>query len=437
MATSIPREEAPSEVDATSARKAIFAGSIGHAIENYDFNMYGFLAVVIATLFFPPGNESAALLATFAGFAVGYVMRPVGALFFGPLGDRAGRRTVLIIAVLMMSAGTLMIGVLPTYAAVGILAPILLLVARLIQGFASGGEFSGSTTFIVEYAPDEKRGAWGSWQQFSTVVGVLIASGVAALLTSVLSEQTLNAWGWRIPFFLALVAGIFALYLRLRVAETPKFAEVEETDEIASSPLKETIRNNWRPIVTVIGFTLLWSVGYHSVFAYTVSLATAVVGLPLNLALIGNTIGLVLMLAIIPVAGAASDRIGRKPLLIVGAVGFVVFTYPGYLLIQQNSFVTFLIAQVGFSIILAIFSGPAPAALVELFPTNVRASAIAIGYSIALVAFGGTTPLIETYLVQVTGSPAGGAIWIIGAAIVTLIFVLRMRETARSPLPKT
>lgn len=203
MAVSASKEE-PAVAGVSIRRKAVLAGGIGHALEVFDVTIYGYLATVIATLFFPPGNPSAALIFTFMGFAVAYLMRPVGALFFGPLGDKAGRRVALVVAITMMSVGTFIIGVLPTYAQIGLAAPILLFVARLVQGFATGGEFSGSSSFIVEYAPDARRGFYGSWQQFSTVAGSLLGTGIGAIVTTVLSEQALNSWGWRVPFLMAL-----------------------------------------------------------------------------------------------------------------------------------------------------------------------------------------------------------------------------------------
>ena len=420
--------------EAATARKAVTAGAIGNFVEWYDYSVYGFFATVIASQFFPSEDRVASLLATFAVFAVAFFMRPVGAFVFGHYGDTIGRRNTLAAAIIMMGIATLMIGVLPSYAQIGVLAPILLVVARLLQGFSAGGEWSGSAAFMVEYAPENKRGLYGSWQQVSIVAGLLVGSGMGGLLGTVLSEDALNAWGWRIPFILGMVVALVGLYLRLRVEDTPAFRIIEEKEEITEAPVKESFTAHWRESLTAIGFTVAWTVAYYILLTYMPTYVSETLGIPLTQALLSNAIGLVVLMALIPFTAALSDRIGRKPLLIAFSALIALLTYPLFLLASTQVLAFIVLAQVLFGVIISLFSGPGPAALVEMFPTNVRYSALGVSYNIAVAAFGGTAPFIATYLISRTGSNFSPGFYLIAAAVVTLIVVSTMKETYREPL---
>jgi MHS family proline/betaine transporter-like MFS transporter len=420
--------------DAATAKKAVTAGAIGNFVEWYDYSVYGFFATVIASQFFPSEDRVASLLATFAVFAVAFFMRPVGAFVFGHYGDTIGRRNTLAAAVIMMGIATLMIGVLPSYAQIGVLAPILLVVARLLQGFSAGGEWSGSAAFMVEYAPENKRGLYGSWQQVSIVAGLLVGSAMGGLLGTVLSEDALNAWGWRIPFILGMVVALVGLYLRLRVEDTPAFRIIEEKEEITEAPVKESFTAHWRESLTAIGFTVAWTVAYYILLTYMPTYVSETLGIPLTQALLSNAIGLVVLMALIPFTAALSDRIGRKPLLIAFSALIALLTYPLFLLASTQVLAFIVLAQVLFGVIISLFSGPGPAALVEMFPTNVRYSALGVSYNIAVAAFGGTAPFIATYLISRTGSNFSPGFYLIAAAVVTLIVVSTMKETYREPL---
>jgi len=420
--------------EAATARKAVTAGAIGNFVEWYDYSVYGFFATVIASQFFPSEDRVASLLATFAVFAVAFFMRPVGAFVFGHYGDTIGRRNTLAAAVIMMGIATLMIGVLPSYAQIGVLAPILLVVARLLQGFSAGGEWSGSAAFMVEYAPENKRGLYGSWQQVSIVAGLLVGSAMGGLLGTVLSEDALNAWGWRIPFILGMVVALVGLYLRLRVEDTPAFRIIEEKEEITEAPVKESFTAHWRESLTAIGFTVAWTVAYYILLTYMPTYVSETLGIPLTQALLSNAIGLVVLMALIPFTAALSDRIGRKPLLIAFSALIALLTYPLFLLASTQVLAFIVLAQVLFGVIISLFSGPGPAALVEMFPTNVRYSALGVSYNIAVAAFGGTAPFIATYLISRTGSNFSPGFYLIAAAVVTLIVVSTMKETYREPL---
>jgi MFS transporter, MHS family, proline/betaine transporter len=327
-----------------------------------------------------------------------------------------------------------MIGVLPSYAQIGVLAPILLVVARLLQGFSAGGEWSGSAAFMVEYAPENKRGLYGSWQQVSIVAGLLVGSAMGGLLGTVLSEDALNAWGWRIPFILGMVVALVGLYLRLRVEDTPAFRIIEEKEEITEAPVKESFTAHWRESLTAIGFTVAWTVAYYILLTYMPTYVSETLGIPLTQALLSNAIGLVVLMALIPFTAALSDRIGRKPLLIAFSALIALLTYPLFLLASTQVLAFIVLAQVLFGVIISLFSGPGPAALVEMFPTNVRYSALGVSYNIAVAAFGGTAPFIATYLISRTGSNFSPGFYLIAAAVVTLIVVSTMKETYREPL---
>jgi MHS family proline/betaine transporter-like MFS transporter len=421
-------------VEEQAARKAVTAGAIGNFVEWYDYSVYGFFAPIIASQFFPSEDRVASLLATFAVFAVAFFMRPVGAFVFGHFGDTVGRRNTLAAAIILMGLATLMIGVLPTYEQIGVLAPILLVVARLLQGFSAGGEWSGSAAFMVEYAPANRRGLYGSWQQFSIVVGLLVGSAMGGLLGAVLSEDALNAWGWRIPFILGMVVALVGLYLRLRVEDTPAFRVIEEKDEVTNAPVKESFTAHGGESLTAIGFTVAWTVAYYILLTYMPTFVSETLGLPLSQALLSNAIGLVVLAVLIPFTAALSDRIGRKPLLIGFSALIALLTYPLFLLASTRVLALIVVAQVIFGVIISLFSGPGPAALVEMFPTNVRYSALGVSYNLAVAAFGGTAPFIATYLISRTGNNLAPGIYLIVAAVITLIVVSRMKETYREPL---
>jgi len=421
-------------VEEQAARKAVTAGAIGNFVEWYDYSVYGFFAPIIASQFFPSEDRVASLLATFAVFAVAFFMRPVGAFVFGHYGDTVGRRNTLAAAIILMGLATLMIGVLPTYGQIGVLAPILLVVARLLQGFSAGGEWSGSAAFMVEYAPANRRGVYGSWQQFSIVMGLLVGSAMGGLLGAVLSESALNAWGWRVPFILGMVVALVGLYLRLRVEDTPAFRIIEEKDEVTDAPVKESFTAHGGESLTAIGFTVAWTVAYYILLTYMPTFVSETLGLPLSQALLSNAIGLVALGVLIPFTAALSDRIGRKPLLISFSALIALLTYPLFLLASTKVLALIVLTQVIFGVIISLFSGPGPAALVEMFPTNVRYSALGVSYNLAVAAFGGTAPFIATYLISRTGSNLAPGIYLIVAAVITLIVVSRMKETYREPL---
>jgi len=413
---------------------AVVAGVIGNVLEWFDFGVYGFFASVIGRQFFPSSDPVAFLLATFAVFAVGFFFRPLGALVFGHYGDRAGRRNALAATVMLMAISTFAIGVMPTYTGIGVWAPILLVVARLAQGLSAGGEWGGATSFIVEYAPENRRGYIGSFQQVSVAAGFLLGSLTGALVTSTMAPEAVLRWGWRLPFLFGIVVGAVGLYMRLGLPDTPKFREIAQAGQVAKSPLAETLKTHPREVLLSMGFTVLWTVAYYVLLTYMPTYLSQVVKLPLNRALISNSVALVFFVIVIPLLGALSDRIGRKPLLILSAIGFLLFTYPLFILLSGGNFLTIVLAQMAYALILACFSGPGPAALAEIFPTRVRYSALSIGYNIAVMAFGGTAPFIATWLISVTHNSMAPTFYVIVSAFITLVAIISLKESYKEVL---
>ena len=417
-------------------RRAVRGAAIGNTVEWFDFAIYGFLATYIAEKFFPSGDETAALLNTFAIFAAAFFMRPLGGFFFGPLGDRIGRQKVLALVILLMSGSTFAIGLVPSYDTIGVFAPLLLLFLRCLQGFSAGGEYGSGACFLAEYASDKHRGFVVSFLVWSVVVGFLLGSLTVTGLETVLSEGAMDSYGWRIPFLIAGVLGAVGLYIRLRLGDTPEFEALRDEGEVASSPLKEAVTTSWRPILQIAGLVVIHNVGFYIVFTFLPSYFTKTLGFTKTDAFVSITVASLVALILIPPLGALSDRIGRKPLLIAGSLAFAVFAYPLFLMLNTGSLAAAIAAHAGLAAIESVFVCASLAAGAELFATRVRSSGYSIGYNVSVALFGGTAPYVATWLVARTGNDLAPAYYVIVAALVTLITVLTMRETARRPLTK-
>ncbi len=390
----------------------IVAGTIGNVIEWYDFAVYAYFAPTIGTLFFPSDVPNRSLLLSFGVFGVGFFMRPLGGLFFGHYGDTRGRRNALAATVILMGASTFVIGILPPYRRIGILAPLALLGLRLAQGFSAGGEWAGVAAFLVEYARPGRRG-----------------------LTGTLTPETLTAWGWRLPFLFGLVIALVGLYLRLGLADTPRFRAIEESGQVARAPITEAFSAHRRGLLTVVGFTLSGTVAYYVFLAYFPTYVSAVLKRPGREASLINTIGLAVFIVLIPFAGALSDRVGRKPLLLAHAAGCAILGYPLFRLMEATrSFWVILAVQLVGITLEALFSGPAPAAYSEIFPTRIRYTAVSVPYNLAVAAFGGTAPFIATYLVGATGNRLSFTFYLIAAGLVSFLVCLTLTETYRADL---
>jgi MFS transporter, MHS family, proline/betaine transporter len=417
-------------------RRAVRGAAIGNTVEWFDFAIYGFLATYIAEKFFPSGDETAALLNTFAIFAAAFFMRPLGGFFFGPLGDRIGRQKVLALVILLMSGSTFAIGLVPSYDTIGVFAPLLLLFLRCLQGFSAGGEYGSGACFLAEYASDKHRGFVVSFLVWSVVVGFLLGSLTVTGLETVLSEGAMDSYGWRIPFLIAGVLGAVGLYIRLRLGDTPEFEALRDEGEVASSPLKEAVTTSWRPILQIAGLVVIHNVGFYIVFTFLPSYFTKTLGFTKTDAFVSITVASLVALILIPPLGALSDRIGRKPLLIAGSLAFAVFAYPLFLMLNTGSLAAAIAAHAGLAAIESVFVCASLAAGAELFATRVRSSGYSIGYNVSVALFGGTAPYVATWLVARTGNDLAPAYYVIVAALVTLITILTMRETARRPLTK-
>lgn len=421
--------------DESMRRKILAAGSVGSVMEWFCFAIYGYLATVIGPLFFPSAEPLAATLATFAVFAVGFLARPVGGVLFGHIADKVGRRKSLSWSLVLMAFATVSIGLLPTYTQIGALAPVLLVIARTAQGLSVGGQLGVSSSLMIEHAPDSHRGYYGSWTAASGTAGLLLASITATLLTAVLPEEALGSWAWRAPFLLGAFAGVIGWYVRRRIDETPSFRTIKRRGEVEIVPVAEVFRNHKKDALTAVGFTLGYTVAYWMFLAYLPSFVSQMAGLPLSLALLSNSLGLLLLVLATPALGALSDRIGRKPLLVSAMVCLMLFTYPAFLLVATGGFLVVLTVQLFLGLLVALFDAPAPTTLVELFPTRVRASAFSMSYNLTVAVFGGTAPYVSTFLVARTGNATAPALYVVvTAAITTLVLVGLITETRNKPL---
>ncbi|WP_370331281.1 MFS transporter [Mycolicibacterium hippocampi] len=415
-------------------RRAITGASIGNAVEWFDFAIYGFLATFIAARFFPAGNDTAALLNTFAIFAAAFFMRPLGGLFFGPLGDRIGRQRVLALVILLMSGATLCIGLLPTYEAIGVAAPLLLLVLRCLQGFSAGGEYGGGAVYLAEYATDARRGVTVTFMVWSGVLGFLMGSVTVTLLQALLPAAAMESYGWRIPFLIAGPLGLVGLYIRLRLADTPQFTELRNSDQTADTPLREALSTAWRQILQVIGMMIVFNIGYYVVFTFLPNYFISTLNFSKTDAFLSITLASLVALGLILPLAVLSDRIGRRPLLIGGAVAFAVLGYPLFLLMNSGSLAAAVTAHCALAAIEAVYVSTAVSAGVELFATRVRFSGFSVGYNVCVAVFGGTTPYIVTWLTAATGNVIAPAYYLVIAAVVSLGTVLTLRESAARPL---
>ena len=414
---------------AMKARQAVGAAVVGNVLEWYDFAIYGYLATIIAKTFFPSADEVGALLATFAAFGVGFVARPVGGIVIGRIGDVRGRKAALVLTIFMMAVGTVGIGLIPSRASIGIYAPILLVICRLMQGFSAGGEWGGSTAFIVEWAPPGRRGFFGSFQQASVAVGLLMGSGVAALFSTALTSAQLEDWGWRLPFLIGAVLVPVGIYMRRNIGETPAFEEAGRQAPVEAGPSPFTLA------AKAFGFTILWTVAYYVMLSYMPTFTQKYAGLSRTEALWSNTIGLFFLVIAVPTMGALSDRIGRKPLLLACCVAFAVLSYPLFTVIASGvGFATIVGIQILFGLMIALFSGAGPAAIAEIFPTSSRSTWMSTGYSLATAIFGGFAPYTATWLIEQTGSPVSPTYYLIAAAVVSALVIAGLRETAHEKL---
>ena len=395
------------------SRRALVAGSVGNFIEWYEFGVYGFLATIIAANFFSAdgGSDLEALIKTYASFALAFFFRPVGAALFGRIGDRIGRRPTLILVLLLMSGATTIIGLLPTYASIGIAAPILLTLVRILQGLSAGGEFGGAVSVMTEFAPRGRRGLYGSWQSFTVALGLLAGAGISAILASVLNPEQLSDWGWRIPFLIALPMGLVALWLRLRLEETPSFQRVEVAGHggMPAAVVAVTTPTAWevtKAILLGIGRLMGWSAAGYTFLVVIPTYLQSSLNATFQQALIATVLANVGFAATIIPAGALSDRIGRRPVMLTGVLLIVALALPLLNLLQdsEGSVVAKGVAVLVAGAVVGLIAGPGPAMLSEMFPTTVRYTGLGLAYSLSNAVFSGSAGLIITVLIKETSN---------------------------------
>ncbi|MDB5055206.1 MAG: transporter [Bacilli bacterium] len=424
-------------VNTEVAKKAVVATALGNAMEWFDFGIYSYLAVTIGKVFFPEMSATVQLVYTFATFAIAFVVRPFGGMLFGMLGDRLGRKKILTITLLMMALATLSIGLIPSYASIGTMAPILLLIARLVQGFSTGGEYSGAMTFIAESTPDKKRGFMSSGLEVGTLVGFIAGSGIVTLLTYILGPEKMLAWGWRIPFFIAAPIGLIGLYLRNHLEETPAFEAMEQakTNENKSVSIKDILVYHRKSLLIGMIVVFFYNVVDYMVLSYMPSHLTSVLGYGETKGLLLILIVMFIMIPIVLMMGYFGDRIGNKRVIQGGLVGLMILSIPSFLLIESgNNWLVFLGLMI-LAIFLASFQGTMPSLLPSLFFTDVRYGALAITYNISASLFGGTTPLLMAWLIKITTNRMVPAYYLIVSSLIGIVVVTYfVKETSGKSL---
>lgn len=418
----------------TSLKKVIAASMAANALEWYDYALYGIMAPLIAHQFFPPGDETVQLLATYGVFAAGFMARPLGAIFFGWFGDKYGRKMALVLAISMMAVPTACIGLLPSYASIGVFAPVLLTTIRILQGLSLGGAFSGSIAFMVEHAPGAKRGILGSMSMLSLVVGFLLGSIVATSASSVMGEDVFNDWGWRLPFIFGLVVGFLGFFIQKYCEESPAFEEAKQEGTISQKPLRDAFRLHPWAMLKGFGMYLTVTVPFYLATIYFVTYTTQILGHPLKVALELNTVNMLVLFFTIPIAAYFSDKYGRRNLLLVIAVAMLIFVYPIFSMFAGADIVTVAIAQALFTALVGLFLGPMPAVLVELFPTAVRFTGMALSYNFAATLFGGTTPMVSVWLIDTTGDDLSIAYYIMICNLLSIVALLCYKDRYKEPL---
>ncbi|MEW9586000.1 MFS transporter [Paraburkholderia sp. DGU8] len=420
--------------DASVIKRAAMASFIGNFVEWFDYASYGYLATIIAVVFFPKTDAATGLLAAYAVFAISFIVRPIGGIVWGHFGDKIGRRTALSLSILIMSASTFVIAFLPTYAQVGVAAPLLLLLVRLIQGFSASGEYAGASAFLAEYAPEGKRGVYTSIVPASTAAGLLFGSVFVAVLHAVLTTEQLHSFGWRLPFLLAAPFGLIGRYIRVRLEDTPKFKALETSHHVARAPVKELLSVHRGKMLIAFGVTCLNAVAFYLVLSYMPTYLSTEMGMGETESFIAATISLTAYIGFIFLMGSLSDRFGRKTMLIGASVLFALLTVPLFKGLVGASFVTVVMIQIAFGALLTMNDGTLPCFLSEIFPTRVRYSGFAFCFNAANALFGGTAPFVATWLIHATGSRLAPAWYLVGAAGIALVAMIASRETSRGPL---
>jgi MHS family proline/betaine transporter-like MFS transporter len=408
------------------ATRLIVAASLGNALEFYEILVYGYFAVTISRVFFPAANEAVSLLVTFGTFGASFLARPVGAIFLGAYGDRRGRKTALTLSIVLMTIGTGLMTVIPSYAAIGIAAPVLVIAARLLQGFSVGGEFGSSTAFLVEHRPD-RAGYFASWQWASQGLAAVVATGLGVLLTATMSATDLQSWGWRIPFAVGLLIGPVGYYIRSHMEETPEFRDAGA----AQAPLRELLGNQWDRLLLTVGVVAA-STSSQYLLVYMPTYAIRELGLPQSTGFAAAMMAAILQTLMVPVVGIWVDRVGQTRIMLAAAALFVLSAYPAFVLLDAHASLGVLILMVCWiSLLKSLFSGALPSLMAKIFPVATRVSGMSLSYNIGVPIFGGFAPFFAQSLIQLTGSKLSPSYYIMATALLSALALIALRRRYR------
>ena len=411
---------------ARQASRLIIAASLGNTLEFYEILVYGYFAVIVAKVFFPAADEAVSLLVTYGTFGASFLARPVGAIFFGDYGDRKGRKAALTLSIALMTVGTALITVMPSYASIGIAAPILVIAARLIQGFSVGGEFGSSTAFLVEHRPD-RAGFFASWQWSSQGLSAVPATGLGVLLTTLMSPPDLQAWGWRIPFAFGLLIGPVGYYIRSHMSETPEFLEAGA----ARAPLRDLVVTQWDRLILTIG-AVATSTSSQYLLVFMPTYAIRELHLPQSVAFTAAMAAASLQAVVVPFVGLWVDRIGQTPVMIGATVAFVLTSYPAFVLLNAQPSLAMLMAMVCWiGLLKSFFSGALPSLMARVFPTATRVSGMSLSYNIGVPIFGGFAPFFAQSLIDLTGNKLSPSYYMIATVLLSLVAVIVLRRRYR------
>lgn len=399
---------------ADTRKKVILAGLVGNVMEWYDFAVYGFFASIIGVHFFPSENPAISLIAAFGAFAAGFLVRPLGGLLIGRIGDKIGRKRAMVISVMAMAVPTVLIGLMPTYQTIGIAAPVLIVVLRIVQGLSVGGEYTSSLIFLAEHARPGRRSRISIWGMWGATAGTLLGSAIGALISDVLTADQLLNWGWRVPFLMGFLVAITGYLIRRSMHDTVPVGA-------SKTPIQDTFGKHKMPVIKVALVNVGLGVAFYAAFVYSVTYITTIDKLPESIALNLNTLSMVILLALLPASAWLSDRFGRKPLIVLGSALLTFGAIPIFHLLHTTDPAVIFLGELSFVIAIAIMAGGLVATNVELMPAAIRCTGLAFAYNASIGFFGGTTPMIVAWLIHTTGDPISPAYWVAAAGLISLL----------------